>query len=106
MPTQRICGDIKIISYPGIAHHEPTLGTARTTLIGKRKNDNLAVIAKESDHASMSNSVGSIFFLGQLRIQNIEKKLKWSHVGYLVMAACPILIAGINQDEVNAFQHD
>ncbi len=72
------------------------------TVIDKGKIANLAVIAKESDHASMSSSVGSLSFLGQLRIQNIEKNIEGPHLGYLVMATCLILIAGINQDEVNA----
>ncbi len=48
------------------------------TVIDKGKIDNLAVIDKESDHASMSSSVGSLSFLGQLRIQkNIERTELW-----------------------------
>ncbi len=46
------------------------------TVIDKRENDNLAVIAKESDHASMSSSVGSLSLLGQLGIQNIETNIE------------------------------
>ncbi len=50
------------------------MGTARMTVFDKGKIENLAVIAQESDHASMSSSVGSLSFLGQLRIQkNIER---------------------------------
>ncbi len=61
---------------------QPTLGTARMTVIDKGKIDNLAVIAKESDHASMSGSVGSLSFLGQLKIQNIGK-----HIGRTALRA-------------------
>ncbi len=46
------------------------------TVIDKGKIDNLAVIAKESDHASMSSSVCSLSFLGQLRIQKSEKHIE------------------------------
>ncbi len=47
-----------------MTHHETTLSTARMTVIDKGKIDNLAVIANESDHASMSSSVRSLSFLG------------------------------------------
>ncbi len=46
------------------------------TVIDKGKINNLAVIAKESDHATMSSSVDSLSFLVQLRIQNIETNIE------------------------------
>ncbi len=46
------------------------------TVIDKGKIENLAVLAKESDHATISSSVGSLYFLVQLRIQNIEENIE------------------------------
>ncbi len=52
MPTQRILRkkDIKISALTGKTHQEPTLGTLRMTVLYKGKINNLALIAKESDH--------------------------------------------------------
>ncbi len=46
------------------------------TVIDKGKINNLPVIAKESDRASMSSSVDSLSFLGELRILKIENNIE------------------------------
>ncbi len=57
----------------------------------KKKKYNLAVTAKEFDHVIMSNSVGSLSFLGQTRIQNIEENIERIALTVLGNGNVPVL---------------